>query len=135
MLTVKTKIGESKINGIGLLADEKIPKGTITWRFNPKFDILFDPAEVSKMPQLQKELVEHFAYLSNKTDKYVYSIDNSRFTNHSANPNIDNTTILEDDTEVCGIAKKDIEIGEEMTIDYRLVDISDAKSAEAYLNS
>ena len=33
MLLVKTKIKSSEIAGIGLFADEFIPKGTCTWRF------------------------------------------------------------------------------------------------------
>jgi SET domain-containing protein len=135
MLLVKTKIGQSNINGIGLFADQFIPKGTITWRFNPRFDILFDPREVSEMSDQQQDLIEHFAYLSNKSGKYVYSIDDTRFTNHSNNPNIDNTTVLPGDIEVCGIAKRDIQAGEELTINYKLIDSNDAKSEEKYLKS
>lgn len=133
MLTVKTKIKDSKINGIGLFADQFIPRGSITWRFDPKFDIYFDPAEVEKMTQQQRELVVHFAYLSKKSGKYVYSIDDTRFTNHSSDPNIDNTQVLEGDIEVCGIAKKDINIGDEITIDYCLIDSGDENSSEEYL--
>lgn len=33
MLLVKTRLGISSIHGIGLFADELIPKGTVTWRF------------------------------------------------------------------------------------------------------
>lgn len=133
MLTVKTKIQESGIDGIGLFANQFIPKGTITWRFDPKFDIYFDPMEVEKMTEPQRELILHFAYLSKKSGKYIYSIDDTRFTNHSSNPNIDNTKVLEGDIEVCGIAKKDIQIGEELTVDYRLIDSVDENSQEEYL--
>ncbi len=133
MLYVKTYVAPSKIQGIGLFAGEKIPKGTVICRFNPKFDLLFDPKEVSKIPKLQRELIKHSAYLSKKTKKYVYSIDDSRFTNHSINPNIDNTKVLPGDIEVCGIAKRDIEVGEELTINYKLVDAHDEKSKEKYL--
>jgi uncharacterized protein len=122
MLLVKTRVDKSKIEGLGLFSDQFIPKGTITWRFNPQFDIYFDPADVEKMPEMQRDLIIHFAYLSKKSGKYVYSIDNTRFTNHSSNPNIDNSSVLKGDVEVCGIAKKDIEIGEEMTIDYRIIE-------------
>lgn len=134
MLLVKTKVAASVINGLGLFAAERISKRTVTWRFNPRFDIVFDPNEVAHLPELQRDLIEHFAYLSKKTGKYVYSIDNSRFTNHSVNPNIDNTQVLPGDSEVCGIAKRDIEIGEEMTVDYRLIDVHDENSNDEYLH-
>ncbi len=134
MLTVKTKVQISNTDGLGLFADQFIPKGSITWRFNPKFDLYFDPKEVEEMPEMQRDLIIHFAYLSKKSGQYVYSIDNTRFTNHSSDPNIDNTTVLDGDVEVCGIAKRDIQIGEEMTIDYRLVDTADENSKEEYLN-
>ena len=39
MLLVKTKIGPSKIAGIGLFADEFIAKGTPVWKFEPGFDL------------------------------------------------------------------------------------------------
>ena len=38
-MTVKTIIKESDIHGIGLFADEFIPKGTKIWEFTPNFDI------------------------------------------------------------------------------------------------
>jgi hypothetical protein len=45
MLLVKTKLGLSKISGIGLYADTFIPKGTIIWRFVPKLDLKFNEKE------------------------------------------------------------------------------------------
>ena len=134
MLVVKTKIGQSKIEGIGLFADQFIPKGTITWKFDPKFDIYFDPKEIEKMSEQQKDLIIHFAYLSKKSGKYVYSIDNTRFTNHSTNPNIaEDDKLSEGDEEICTVAIRDIQTGEEMTIDYRAIDAADEGSNEEYL--
>ncbi len=134
MLTVKTALGMSKINGIGLFADEDIPKGTITWKFNPKFDILFDPVEVKKMLEREQKLIDHFSYLSKTTGKYVYSIDDSRFTNHSINNNIDSIP-FPGEAEACGVANKDIKKGEEMTANYRTFDKYDETSTEKYLES
>ena len=134
MLVVKTKIGQSKIEGIGLFADQFIPKGTITWKFDPKFDIYFDPKEIEKMSEQQKDLIIHFAYLSKKSGKYVYSIDNTRFTNHSTNPNIaEDDKLSEGGEEICTVAIRDIQTGEEMTIDYRAIDAADEGSNEEYL--
>ena len=134
MLTIKTSLKPSKIEGIGLFADEKIPKGTVTWKFDPRFDILFDPKEVQQMSKEQQELITHFAYLSKTSGKYVYSIDDSRFTNHSVNNNVD-SVYLPNEEEVCGIANRDIEKGEEILVNYRKFDAIDEQSSEKYLES
>ena len=105
MLTVKASAKPSKIQGIGLFADEKILQGTTTWKFNPPFDILFDPEEVKQMSPEQRELIDKYASLSSITGKYVYSIDDSRFTNHSlVNNNID-AVAFPGEPEKRGIAK------------------------------
>lgn len=40
MLIVKTKLGLSNINEIGLFADEDIPRGTIIWKNNPELSFV-----------------------------------------------------------------------------------------------
>lgn len=135
MLQVKTTLGPSKINGVGLFAAERIPKGTTTWKYDPRFDISFDPKEVEKMPPLQKELISHFSYLSKTSGNYIYSIDDSRFTNHSKNANVDSIQVHPDDPEKSGVAARDIEVGEEITVNYRLFDVHDEKATDTYLNS
>jgi len=134
MLVVKTKIGPSKMEGIGLFADQFIPKGTIVWKFDSRFDIYFDRKEAESMPELQKKLITSFAYLSKKTGKYVYSIDNARFANHSNNPNIADDETCDYEDELSSVAVRDIKIGEEMTFDYREIDAVDEVSNEEYLN-
>ncbi|MCX6779506.1 MAG: SET domain-containing protein [Candidatus Magasanikbacteria bacterium] len=133
MLTVKASAKSSKVHGIGLFADEKILRGVITWKFHPKFDILFDPFEVNKMPVDQQELIKNYAYLSKESGKYVYSIDDSRFTNHSIKNNIDSVS-LPGEIEKVGMANKDIEPGEEILANYRLFDAHDEKSTDEYLD-
>jgi len=134
MLVVKTKILQSRVEGIGLFADQFISKGTITWKFKPKFDIYFDQSEVDTMSQMQKDQIIHFAYLSKKSGKYVYSIDNTRFTNHSTSPNIaEDEKLSAGDLEICTIAARDIQSGEEMTVDYRAIDAVDESSDDEYL--
>ena len=134
MLMVKTKIKSSEINGIGLFADQFIPKGSVVWRFNPRFDIYFDSIDVEKMNKLQKDLIIYYAYFSKKSGKYVYCIDNNRFTNHSSNPNTaEDPEKFENDKEICTVAIREIQMGEEITIDYRAIDSADESSDEEYL--
>ncbi len=135
MLTIRASAKPSQIQGIGLFADEKIPKGTVTWRFNPRFDILFDPKEVGRMPPEHRELIDRYAYLSTTTGKYVYSIDDSRFTNHSSVKNNIDVVPAPGEPETLGVASRDIEIGEEILVNYRLFDAHDAESGEDYLDN
>ncbi|MBX4189420.1 SET domain-containing protein [Candidatus Parcubacteria bacterium] len=135
MLTVKASAKSSPINGIGLFADEKISKGTIMWKYDPRFDISYSPEEVENFPPLQREQIDRYAYLSKVTGKYVYSMDDSRFTNHSSqNPNED-VVQFPNEPETCGVANRDIEAGEEILVNYRLFDAHDEKGEEPYLAS
>jgi len=135
MLTVKASAKPSKIEGIGLFADERIPKGTVMWRFNSRFDILFDPEEVRQMPPEHRELIDRYAYLSTTTGKYVYSIDDSRFMNHSSVKNNIDIVPAPGEPETLGVANCDIEKGEEMLENYRAFDVHDENSSEEYLNN
>ncbi|MEK7552696.1 MAG: SET domain-containing protein [Patescibacteria group bacterium] len=135
MLKVKASAGLSQVNGIGLFAEEKIPKGTVTWQFNPDLDIVFDPEKVAKMPKEQQELFDRFAFLSKKTGKYIYSIDDSRFCNHSAFQNNIDFLYTVDQPEGYSIANREIEKGEELLVNYRQFDEHDTRSDEPYLNN
>lgn len=70
MLLIKASTKPSSVHGIGLFADERIPKGTLVWKFHPRFNMLFDPKEVELMPEIQRELIRRYAYLSMTTGKY-----------------------------------------------------------------
>jgi len=134
MFLVKTSVKPSKIEGLGLFADEEIPKGTIIWEFDPKFDLIFSEEEVNKMSEIQQNLIHHFAYFSKRLRKYVYCVDDTRFMNHSNTPNTDSVSFL-GKQENCDVANRDIKIGEEITINYRDIDVYDEKSKEAYLDN
>ncbi len=133
MLTILASAKPSPIHGVGLFADECIPKGTIPWRFDPKFDLVFPIDEVEKMPEHQKRLIKFFAYFSAKRQAYIYSIDDSRFLNHSTHPNHDILPV-QDEVELCNVANRDIQVGEELTVDYRTFDDFDSSRDDAYLN-
>jgi uncharacterized protein len=133
MLTVKASVKTSGIQGLGVFAEEGIPKGTVVWKFNPKWDLLFSEEEVNSMSEAQKEFIDTYAYLSPLYNKYVLCADDARFMNHSSiNDNISTKEFEGDET---GVANRDIEVGEELLINYRTFDVHDAQSDEAYLNS
>lgn len=115
MILVKTKIGQSDIHGTGLFADEFIPKGTVTWEWDPTFDVAFDQETVDSLPPLQKAYILYYAYLDKELNKLILCADNQRYINHSKNTNIDSTPRRD-------VANRDIQPGEEFLCDYNLFD-------------
>lgn len=118
MLLVKTKIGPSKIEGIGLFAAEFIPKGTPLWKFMPGFDVVKEKKDLASLSEASRE--QFLKYSSNFGGKYVLGFDDSRFWNHSEQPNVKQD--FSSDPFGIEIAARDIEEGEELTEDYKLYD-------------
>ncbi len=121
MLTIKTKLAQSKIAGIGLFANEFIPKGSLVWKFVPGFDLLLAKEDVSRLSPAAQEQVHRYAFLEKKYKKYILCGDDARFFNHSKEPNCD------DSTPDITTALRDINPGEELTVDYEVFydDIAD----------
>lgn len=120
MLLVKTKIGASRIHRFGLFADEFIPVGTHIWQFTPGFDLEMTKWLYDILPLDSKKFIEHFGYFDHRLERYIMAADNACFINHSTNPNIFSNTHL--DRYGVDIAVRDIEIGEEITIDYSTIE-------------
>lgn len=123
MILVKSKLGPSKIHGTGLFAEEFIPKGTKIWEFIKGFDLSITKDEFSKLSKPAQDDVLNYAYINKRTGNYILCSDDSRFFNHQENPNVE-CLYLEDDPnkDVVCFAKRDIEVGEELTCDYREFD-------------
>ena len=113
MLVVKTKLKEIKGKGIGLIADQEVKKGQVTWKFNPIIDIKVNKKDI---PEEAKDFFKTYA-VDDGGDYLLLNTDNTRFTNHSDNPN----------TKTAGknknVAVRDIHVGEEITIDYNEIDV------------
>ncbi len=112
MLKVKTKLQMSHIHGIGLFADQLIPKGTTTWEYEPRFDISYTQEELNLLPEWSKEQFLKYSYFDKKQNKYVLCADDQRFINHSIDPNILSTPDFDK-------AGRDIKLGEELICNYK----------------
>lgn len=121
MLLVKTKIGLSRIAGIGLFTAQFIPKGAYVWRFKKGFDIRVEKEYPDTLPEPAKTFFTTYAYQNPKTLRYILCADDARFFNHADIPNTDCVEDPEDE-DTANIAARDIQIGEELTIDYRQFD-------------
>lgn len=117
MLLVETKLGVSSIPnaGIGLFADQFIPKDTIIWKYTSNFDKIFYAAEFDGADGLSKDFMQTYCF---KFDgHYILCGDNGRFFNHSDSPNCYSEGMSKDSIGYTK-ALRDIEIGEELTDDY-----------------
>lgn len=113
MLRVKTKVGPSIIHGMGLFADEFIPKGTCIWQFDHGFDI---DVLITLLDQFPKDLKKWlYTYGWKHEDHYYLPLDDARYVNHAGTGA--NTT-TEDDPFSPVFAIKDISQGDEITCDY-----------------
>lgn len=112
MLLIKTRLGFSGVHGVGLFANQFIPKDTVTWKYHPIFDTAFSEEEIAEMSEPSRKQVYHYAYYDKTLDKYVLPFDDQRFINHSKN----RANILSTPDE--DVAARDIQQGEELLCDY-----------------
>lgn len=120
MFTIKTKIGPSEIHGTGVFADQFIPKGTVIWVDHP-LNMQISEEQIKQLPDVAREYLLQVCYKSFKSGNYVLCFDNCRYTNHSDSPNTAEIRTT-DPGEDYDIALKDIQEGEELTLDYRTMD-------------
>ncbi len=116
MILIKTKLGLSDIQGIGLFADEDIPRGTMVDNNDALSIITYTEEEWrAREKNLSAESfkqVKRYAYKDNKDGLYWLNLDDVRFMNHSETPTIETRGDAD-------YAVRDIKKGEEITIDYR----------------
>ena len=117
MLLIKTKIGPSSIHGIGLFTAEFIPKGTKVSEFKKELDVEINISELAKLPEIARNTFLKYAYLTKAKDKYILDFDDSRFCNHSTTPNLQCVDSL-GNAILADVAIRDIQIGEELTMNY-----------------
>lgn len=117
MMLVKTQVKESKIHGLGLFADEFIPKGTEIWKFTPGFDQKFTKEQILAFPELLQIYIYKYAWKSDKSKLYCLSSDGGKYFNHSEDPNV-LSEYRDNEEEVVTVAIKDIQIGKEILDNY-----------------
>lgn len=119
MLLVKTYLDKSPIEGLGVFAEEDIPKGTIVWEFTPGLDIIVE--DHGYLPKVQWDFLEKYSFWDKQTNQWILSADNDKFTNHSDDPN----TRPKRSGKM--VALRDIKAGEEITANYYDIDRNASK--------
>jgi len=120
MLLVRTKLGISSIQGIGLFAAEYISKDTTIWKFHRYLDIKLSEQQIGELSIPCQEQVIGYAYKQRSSGLYVLCGDDARFINHSSNPNC--IDIKDQDGSGITVTIRDIQPNEELTCDYYIFD-------------
>jgi SET domain-containing protein len=100
---------KSSVTGYGLFANKDIPKGTVIWKYGNVR--VYTKEQYENFSDRYKKILLHFCY-EGINDTLVYCTDNSKYFNHSCDPN---TMSIDSEKD---IAIKDIKVGEELTYDY-----------------
>lgn len=131
MFVYKTEVkpATNPAMGLGLFASEFIPNQSLVWKYMEGFDIRFDPNRLNELNDTQRTHFTKYAWLEqmihDDKEYYYCNADLCGFTNHSKDANIFSRGHYT-------IAMRDIEIGEEIFIDYSEFD-SEFKTYEKFL--
>jgi uncharacterized protein len=120
VLLVPVRVGQSDIHGLGAFALEPISRGTTVWRFTPGFDLELNPSILDAQPQHFRRSLLHYGYIDARLNRFILCCDDARFINHSDTPNVRSDFDL--DRYGIDVAVRDIAAGEEITVDYKLVE-------------
>lgn len=120
MLLVPTVLRPSPIAGVGLFATTAIPAGTRIWAFDEACDWRLEPGDIAAFPEPFRSRLREWCY-EEPDGRLVLCGDNAKFMNHSFEPNC--LDVLPDSC----VTLRDVEPGEELTCDYRIVDAESAR--------
>lgn len=113
MLLVDVLVKTSEIEGLGVFAKQAIARGTTIWRLDPRFDRVVARADYEAASGPVRNWLDRYGYPYVGDDsRIVFELDDARYMNHSAEPNMKYVSPEE------AISARDIAAGEEITVDY-----------------
>lgn len=125
MLIVPIEVRQSAIHGLGVFAAAFIAKGTVIWQFDPGVDRHLDAAWLAKQPEHVRRFVHSYAVVSMDQKSYTLTGDQTLFINHSLQGNMGPNPAIQANGEEVVVALRDIQPGEELTINYGEIDGAD----------
>ncbi len=102
----------SEIHGLGLFADESIPKDSVVYSINESLDLIISLEKFNKLSENEQQTIKHYGYFDKQKKFWHLSFDDIRFCNHSFESNI---TLKNNDL----ISTKNIQKGDEITQNYK----------------
>jgi SET domain-containing protein len=121
MLEIPVTVERSPIHGLGVFATRRIERGTVIWRFTPGFDLDVDAVLLDALPPWQRERLLHYGYIDARLKRYILCCDDARFINHDDRPNLA-PDFARGEPHGVDVALRDIEPGEELTLDYSILE-------------
>jgi len=114
------KINRSLIHGIVIFGSQAIKANTRIWTCTPGFDLDLDPNALEQHPAHFRETMLHYGYIDPRRRRFILCCDDCRFINHSDTPNV--RVDLERELYGVDFAAREIQAGEELTVDYGIVE-------------
>mmetsp|Transcript_64184 Transcript_64184/g.102202 ORF Transcript_64184/g.102202 Transcript_64184/m.102202 type:complete len:156 (+) Transcript_64184:156-623(+) len=124
-MEIKYSVKKSGIDGagMGLFADEFVPKGKIIWRLKDEYCTIYHSKQslekvLAKMSR--EEAINHLVHCFNlDPDTVVHETDDGKYINHSPQYNmIQFSYTFKDRDKLCLYATRDIKPGEELLENY-----------------
>jgi SET domain-containing protein len=112
MLLVPTFVGLSEIHGIGVFTRDPIARGEKVLEYTVGIDSCWSDDEIIAMPEVLQRYLYSYLWRLPGTNQYILDVDSGRYINHSETPNLKAS-------EDAAVAKFNISVEEELTIDYR----------------
>ncbi len=115
MIHIRYKLGASSLHGVGLLADQDIPKGALIYTPSPLLDVNLTQEQFDSLDEREREEVHWWGFYDEPSQKWHVDFDMTRFINHSYD-----ATVTQDPAyaEAHLVAARDIQAGEELTQNY-----------------
>lgn len=117
MMMVDTEVKPSPIHGLGVFLLQPVKKGDLIWRFDARIDRVYTPDEIAGLPEHVQRYLHTYCTWHEQTGLFVLCGDNGRYFNHSETPStVSNAISFGEDR-----AARDLDVGEELTSDYRSI--------------
>lgn len=117
MMMVETELRPSAIQGIGVFLCQPVRRGQLIWRFDSRIDRVYGEAELEALPENTQAFLRTYSTWHEGMGLWILCGDNGRHFNHSSKPNTLSHGIAFGDD----VAARDLEVGEELTSDYRTI--------------
>ena len=118
MILIDHYVAQSPIHGLGVFSSEIVTKGSLIWEFNAIIDRDIPVSALASLPTHVVNNIHKHAWFHPETQSFWLGADGDYFMNHSENPTL----------QINGlsfVASRNIEIGDELTCDYRVVQVLD----------
>ena len=127
LLNNYVELRPSPLHGFGLFAKKDIPKDTIWWKAKRSNVILLNQSHYNTLHESHVNdtmdkllnIASVYGYYSAKLDSIIICLDNSRYVNHSHEPN---SGASSNGDPLSSVSLRDIYAGEEITEDYSCYD-------------